>query len=74
MTRVNNEIHHWVAQGNHMHGRIQRGPESPGHTSNLQEPIGFLKNTGMGLPREAIEPLESNCFSREVRTALCEIH
>ena len=25
-------------------------------------------------PRDAIGPIGSNCFSREIRTALCEIH
>ena len=29
---------------------------------------------GTDPPREAIGPKGSNCFSREVRTALCEIH
>ena len=33
--------------------------------------ICILRNTGTEPPREAIGPLGSNCFSREVRTALC---
>ena len=35
--------------------------------------IGFLRNTGTDPPPEAIGPIRSICFSREVRTALCEI-
>ena len=35
--------------------------------------ICFPRKTGKDPPREAIGPLRSNCFSREVRTALCEI-
>ena len=35
--------------------------------------IGFLGNSGLDTPREAIGPIGSNCFSREVQTALYEI-
>ena len=31
----------------------------------------FLRNTGKGSPREAIGPVWSNCFSREVYLTLC---
>ena len=33
---------------------------------------GFFSNTGMDNPREAIEHIGSNYFSREVSAALCE--
>ena len=36
------------------------------------EAICFLRNTGTDPSREAIGPIGSNCFSREVLTALCE--
>ena len=49
-----------------------------------QEAIGFLGNTSTDPspappplpppPREAIGPLGSNCFSREVHTVLYDIH
>ena len=35
-----------------------------------QVAIGFLRHSGTNYPREAIGPLGSNCFSREVHTAL----
>ena len=38
-----------------------------------QVAIGFLGTTGTDSPQEAIGPHGSNCFSKEVRTALCEI-
>ena len=38
-----------------------------------QMAIGFLKNSGMDPPQEAVGPLGSNCFLREVRMALYEI-
>ena len=45
-----------------------RGPDStPGKS---QVVVGFLRNTDTNPHREAIG---SNCFSREVRMALCEI-
>ena len=33
----------------------------------------FFINNGTNTLQEAIGPTRSNCFSREVRTALCEI-
>ena len=48
------------------------GYESPPQESKV--PIGFQMNNGTDLLREAIGPQGgSNCFSKEVRTALCEI-
>ena len=56
------------------HRRIQRGKQGvrtvPGKS---QVAIGFLKISGTDPSREAIGPDGSNCFSREVRTALVEI-
>ena len=46
------------------------GPPTPGKS---QVAICFLRHTGTDSPRDAIRPLESNHFSREVRTAVCEI-
>ena len=47
-----------------------RGPGTP-WKSNVA--MGFLTNSDTDTPREAIGPVGSNCFSREVCTALCEI-
>ena len=44
------------------------GP-SPGKS---QVAIGFLRNSGTDPQKETIGPLGFNCFSKEVRTALCE--
>ena len=52
----------------------ERGSLTPPPLGKLQVVIGFLRNTGTDPHREAIVPLGSNCFSREVRTALCKIH
>ena len=46
------------------------GQDSPGKS---QVAICFFRNTGTDPSRETIGPFWSNCFSREVRTALCEI-
>ena len=46
------------------------GSRTPGKS---QVAIDFLRNTGKEPPRKAIGPLGSNCFSRKVRSALCEI-
>ena len=40
---------------------------------NSQVAVGVLRNSGTNHPLEAIGPFGSNCFSREVRTAPCEI-
>ena len=39
-----------------------------------QVAIGFHGKSGTNPPREAILPFRSNCFSRELCTALSEIH
>ena len=44
-----------------------RSPDPP---ENFQVAINFLSNTGADPTRKAIGPLRSDCFSREVRTAL----
>ena len=49
--------------------RRSRGEPPPGKS---QVATGF-RNSGMEPPREAIEPLGSNCFSKIVCTPLCEI-
>ena len=43
------------------------GPDPPGKS---QITICFLKNTGMDLFKEQLDPLGSNCFLREVHTTL----
>ena len=56
-----------------------RGSGPPGKS---QVAIGILRNTSIdppqeaigSLPQEAIGSLGSNCFSKEVHTAHCEIH
>ena len=53
------------------HGRVQRGvgtggPDPPGKTQVTEVVIGLLRNTGTDPPPEAIGPLGSNCFLREV--------
>ena len=48
----------------------ERGFGSP---EKSQVAIGSNRNNGTDLLREAIGPLGSNCFSREVRTTLCAI-
>ena len=50
-----------------------QGVQTPPPPGKLQVAIGFLRNYCMDHPREAIGPRGSNCFSREVHTALCEI-
>ena len=49
------------------------GGLDPPPPAKSQVAIGFLRNIGTDLPREVIGPLRSNCFSREVSTALCKI-
>ena len=39
----------------------------------FQVAISFLNNTGMDTPKEAIGPLRSNCFFREVGRVPCEM-
>ena len=56
-----------------LHGRIQCGDRWSGPHGNSEVFIGFLRNSGLDTPREAIGLIGSNCFSREVRTALYEI-
>ena len=67
------------------HGQIQRGVGAggldPQPSGKSQVVRGFLRNSGVDLPRGAIGllwavvgPLGSTCFSKEVLTALCEIH
>ena len=46
------------------------GPDPPGKS---QVAIGFLRNTSMDPPREAIGPKGSNCLLTEVLMALCEV-
>ena len=51
-----------------LHGQIQsRGGVG---TPESQVVIGFVRNTGTDPPQEAIGPIGSNCFLREVRIAL----
>ena len=59
-----------------IHGCIQRawGTVSPYTNGKSQVAIGFLRNAGTDPTREAIGPKGSNCYSREVRTTLCEIN
>ena len=48
------------------------GPDPPPSThGKSQVAIGFLRNSGTNPHREPMGPLGSNCFSREVRTVLC---
>ena len=60
---------YWVMSGTRGGQGVQ--PPPPGKS---EVAIGFLRNSGMDHPREAIGPQGSNCFSSEVHTALCEIH
>ena len=57
-------VHGWTLRGD-MGVRTHHGKS---HVA-----IDFLKNSGTDPLWEAIGPLWSNCFSRKVRTALCEI-
>ena len=55
-------------------GLIQKGVvglQNP--SSKLQASIDFLRNSCTDPLGEAIGPLGSNCLSKEVCTALCEI-
>ena len=58
-----------------LHGQIQRGGEQGVWTTpgKAQVAIGLLINTDTDPPQEAIGPIGSNWFLREVRMALCEI-
>ena len=42
-------------------------------TGKSEADICFLRNIGTDPPQEAIGPIGSNCFLREVCTAQCEI-
>ena len=53
-------------------GRSQDFP-SPLENNRWNQDIGLFNNTGTDPTREAIGPFGSNCFMREVRTALCKI-
>ena len=54
-------------------GRGQGGGGGPNPPGKSQVALCILRNTGMGTPREAVGPILSNCFSREVPTAVGEI-
>ena len=49
------------------------GPPPPPPFVKSQVAVGFLRNKGTDHPQEAIGPLGSNCFLKEVRTILYEI-
>ena len=49
------------------------GSEGPDTALENHEALGFLKKSGTDHPLEAIGPIGSNCFSREVGTVICEI-
>ena len=51
------------------------GPKSETPLPPLEIKSGYnlIRNTGTDPHREAIGPLGSNCFSRDVRTELCKI-
>ena len=56
------------------HGELQReGTGGPDPHGKSQVAICVHRNAGMDIPREAIGPKGSNCFSREVPMALCKI-
>ena len=48
-----------------------RWSDTPGKS---QVAIGMLRNTGTYHLKKQLDPRGSNCFLREVRTALCEIY
>ena len=61
----------WADPGGGGGGGGGRGSGPPGKS---QVAIGLLRNTSIDPPQEAIGSLGSNCFSKEVHTAHCEIH
>ena len=49
-----------------------RGGSWSGPIGKSEVAIGYLRKCGTDTCREAIGPIGSNCFSREVRTTLSE--
>ena len=56
------------------HGRIQRGGQGVQNTLENHVAMDFFRNTGTDPLEKQLDPFGPNCFSREVHTALCEIH
>ena len=56
-----------------VHGRIQRGDCGSEPPPSCPQVEIIILNTDSGPTREAVGPLGSNCFSKEVCTVLCEI-
>ena len=60
---------HWGMDGSREVGR--RGGREPGNHKSVYVSLEILVRTPF---QKQLEPLGSNCFSKEVPTALCDIH